>query len=349
MEWAIGLPNGAWVHDWPQPPGAPLVVLAAQNKPDPHLFGLDEAGNVWAIGLPSGGWVKNWPSQAPAPLVQITAQAGSDAHLFGLDANNNLYAIGLPSGGWVKNWPKPLSNNSLNWLSFIPDSIQIGDINLPGTHDSAAINLIIPTPYACHKHSITDQLCGGIRLLDVRLKVNKNDTQYAFATCHGDLGSSTGFNEYQSFPSLLQECKTFLTANGSEMIVMSLKVDDWNGYGFDQDNVLNALYALIYTYPITCSKDMQTLGEVRGRIVLYNRINDDLRFGVPVHWDDNTPGSLAQGSPHRSFGVYVQDQYRGLPTFGASAYKLNLVTSAIDQSKARQLLSILQVQPGMEF
>ncbi len=104
-EWAIGLPSGGWVRDWPQPREAPLVALAAQDPPDPHLFGLDQQGRVWAIGLPSGGWVANWPTAAPAPLVQITAQAGSDAHLFGLDAGHNLYATGVPSGAWVHNWP----------------------------------------------------------------------------------------------------------------------------------------------------------------------------------------------------------------------------------------------------
>jgi hypothetical protein len=104
-EWAIGLPNGGWARDWPQPREAPLVALAAQDPPDPHLLGLDQQGRVWAIGLRSGDWVPNWPTPAPAPLTRITAEAGSDAHLFGLDANHNLSAIGLPSGVWVHNWP----------------------------------------------------------------------------------------------------------------------------------------------------------------------------------------------------------------------------------------------------
>lgn len=223
--------------------------------------------------------------------------------------------------------------NEKNWLSFVSDSMSIGDINLPGTHDSAAINSTINTPYACHRFSITDQLGGGVRLFDIRLKVKMNDNKYTFVTCHGDIGSYSGINEYQSFPSLMDECKNFLAAYGSEMIVMSLKVDDWNGYNSDAVNVLNALYALISTYPITSSRDIQRLGDVRGKIVLINRINSDLHFGVPIGWNDNTSGSFANGNNNRGFDVYVQDQYKGLPIFGSNDYKLNLVTSAFGKKQ----------------
>ncbi|WP_300543993.1 hypothetical protein [Maricaulis sp.] len=215
-----------------------------------------------------------------------------------------------------------------NWLQSIDDSLPLGNINLPGTHDSAAINTTIHTPYACHRFSITDQLNGGVRLLDVRLKVQKTGSTYSFVTCHGDLGSSTGVNEYQSFTSLMDECKTFLASNTSEMVVMTLKVDDWNGYNGDSTNVLNALADVLSAYPVTSSSDMQTLGSVRSKIVLYNRINSDLRLGVPIGWSDNTSGSAAYGNSNRNFSVYVQDQYKGLPTFGANGVKTNLVTSA---------------------
>jgi hypothetical protein len=104
-QWAIGLPGGNWVNNWPAPPPAQLQALAAQDGPDPHLFGLDVNQKLWAIGLPGGQWVQNWPATPPKPLRQITAQAGSDAHLFGLDNDGNLWAIGLPGGQWVKNWP----------------------------------------------------------------------------------------------------------------------------------------------------------------------------------------------------------------------------------------------------
>lgn len=228
--------------------------------------------------------------------------------------------------------------NKMNWLSTISDSVPIGDINLPGTHDSAAINTTIHTPYACHYTSITEQLSGGIRILDVRLKVKKNGNKYEFVTCHGDIGSSAEINEYQTFPSLLDECKNFLISNASEVIIMSLKIDDWSTYDGDSAVVLNALNSLLSSYPTNSSKVMPSLGDVRGKIFLYNRINDDLRFGVPISWTDNTSGSYANPSLNRSYNVYVQDQYKNLPTFGANQVKFNLVTDAFTKKKPNEIV-----------
>ncbi len=215
-----------------------------------------------------------------------------------------------------------------DWLSYMPDSMSIGDINLPGTHDSAAINSIAPTPYACHRYSITDQLCGGVRLLDVRLKVKK-DTVYTFMTCHGDIGSSFAINEYQSFLSLMDECKDFLSRHHLETIILSLKIDDWNGYLQDERNVMNALFYTMKSYPIESSENLQVLGDVRGKIVLLNRINSDPRFGVPLGWEDNTEGSWLPNQVGRNFAVYVQDRYKELPIVGATSYKTDLIKSAI--------------------
>lgn len=64
------------------------------------------------------------------------------------------------------------------------------------------------------------QIRGGIRLMDVRLKVKKSEEgRYEFTTCHGNVGSGLGLNEFQSFPSLRQECGSFLEAHGTETVL----------------------------------------------------------------------------------------------------------------------------------
>jgi len=225
------------------------------------------------------------------------------------------------------------SSNHATWLSGMPDSTLISDINLPGTHDSAAINSSVHTPYACHRYSITDQLKGGVRLLDVRLKVQGSSGNYGFVTCHGAIGSSTGINEYQSFPSLLDECRNFLLSSPTEMVVMSLKIDDWNGSEGDASNVCSAIASLFSGYPTSQSASIPTLGAVRGKIWLFSRISQVTQLGVPIAWQDNTSGSFAYQNPNRSFNVYVQDQYQGLPNFGSVSYKLNLVTATFGQKQ----------------
>lgn len=256
-----------------------------------------------------------------------------------LQAGDNEIRMTL-SGGYSKVFMRyaivdlnVVSTDEKNWLSRISDSTIISEINIPGTHDSAAINTTIKTPYACHRYSITDQLEGDVRLLDVRLKIKKNGSNYEFVTCHGDFGSFSGVNEYQSFSSLMDECKQFLLRNNTEMILMSLKVDDWNGLSGEKLQILNALASLLATYPTISSQDLPSLGSIRGNIFLFNRISSDLKLGTPISWSDNTTGSWAYGSPNRLYKIYVQDQYKDLPNFGATGVKLNLVTSAFAQKQ----------------
>jgi hypothetical protein len=219
----------------------------------------------------------------------------------------------------------------------LSDTLLISEINVPGSHDAAAINTSISTPYACHNYSITDQLRYGIRLLDVRLQISQKGSTFTFMTCHGDIGSIIKMNTYQSFPSLLEECKAFLGSHSGEVVLMSLKVDDWSDT-IDKSAALSALASLLKQYPTTAQASLPTLGAVRGKIFLYNRINDSLDLGVPICWSPNTDGSYAKASPNRSYKVYVQDRYKGLPTIGANGVKYDLVTKAFLQKKSGEVV-----------
>lgn len=217
-------------------------------------------------------------------------------------------------------------NDQSDWMQSLPDSILVSEINIPGSHDAAAINTSIHTPYACHNHSISDQLVYGIRLLDVRIEVFEEGESYTFKTCHSDRLSSTGWNTYQSLPSLFDECVTFLSTNPSEVILMSVQIDDWNGTE-NKDAAYESLANLLETYPIYYSKNIPALGQVRGKIFLYSRINK-LRVGVPIHWSDNTSGKYADNNKHRSYQVYAQDKYEDLSLFNPEEEKFKLVTKA---------------------
>lgn len=229
-------------------------------------------------------------------------------------------------------FPIPVRDNT-SWLAGVDNNMLISEINLPGTHDSAAINTWVPTLYACHASTITAQLTSGVRLLDIRLKVKASGTGYTFATCHGDMVG----NEYQSFVSVLDECKAFLRTAGTEFIAMSLKVDDWNG-NTDHKTILAALKAVLGKYPVYSRSTMPTLAQVRGRIYLLNRINSDLALGVPISIPDNTSGTWLVANANRAFGVYVQDQYKDLPTSGAEREKLNVFLEALSEKRGGQLL-----------
>ena len=224
----------------------------------------------------------------------------------------------------------------LNWLSAISDDTLICDISMPGTHDSAAINRDHDYPATCHNVSLTEQLDNGARVLDIRIKVIKSDDGYTFKTCHGD-GPD---NEYQPLPEALDAFARFLAQNPTEMIAVSLKIDDWNGNKDDKTNVCASLSALLASYPVFTDNltDVPPLSQVRGKLYLLNRITSDLQFGVPIDWSDNTSGSWAKDNGDRSFNVYVQDQYEDLPFTGQSAAKLTLFTDALSQKQSGAML-----------
>jgi hypothetical protein len=214
-----------------------------------------------------------------------------------------------------------------DWMKGVDSDLSIGAIDVPGTHDSAAINHSQHTPYAVHDNSITDQLVGGIRALDVRIKVKKKTLGiYDFVTCHGHIGSTTGTNEYQSLTSLFGECAAFLRSHGTEAIFMMLKVDDWANVPVqEQGNALNDLKLLLTPYPTITSLDLPRLGTARGHIVLFSRINDDPRFGAGLDWTRNTPGQLVPAkSGLRNFEFYVQDKFEDLKLLSHQSEKLTL-------------------------
>jgi hypothetical protein len=209
-----------------------------------------------------------------------------------------------------------------SWMSKINDDLPISEINIPGTHDSAAINSSFTTPYACQNYTITEQLNKGIRLLDVRIKVIEQNTHPAFMTCHGNIKIYRGSNEYQTLISLLDECEQFLIAHTSEVIIMSLAIDDWFLYPRNSPDVFRNLNLLLERYPVypkvsdIQAADMPLLKQVRGKIYLYTRYNTENLYikspGIPLLWRNNTEGSFALNNKNRNYAVYIQDKYKDL-------------------------------------
>jgi 1-phosphatidylinositol phosphodiesterase len=227
--------------------------------------------------------------------------------------------------------------DTAEWLKGLPDHMLIGHINLPGTHNAAAINPTRRTLHTCQHHSITQQLYGGIRLLDVRLKIHRRQPGSAggqplpgglltFHTCHGRFGRNT----FQSFSSLLDECRRFLAEHHSEFVILLLKIDDWSNVDPHSGEALAALTALLRHYPTLSEAALPRLGAVRGKLILYNRINDDPVLGTPIRWERDTAGSAAYPSRDRAYDVWVQDRYNDLSRHPRQA-KLRRIVAALDK------------------
>jgi hypothetical protein len=251
------------------------------------------------------------------------------------------------------------------WLSALPDDLPICDINVPGSHNAAAINPERPTRWACQRHSITEQLQKGIRLLDIRLKPKKrrkprvpqpdyatsarhpptgqptheaDAPAYEFTTCHGHLGPF-GANEFQPLSEVLEECTSFLSANPGETIIMTIQIDDWRrAPKQNHPQIIQVLKTTLTRVPLLRTPDMPTLKACRGRIFLINRINDDPALGVPINIPDNTPGTSLEPTAQRHYEVYVQDQYKKLNRRNPEAHKQRLTLEAQERKRPGALL-----------
>lgn len=245
---------------------------------------------------------------------------------------NNL--IGLSTIENPAIFPVPgYDGDETDWMAEVNGTTLLSAINLPGSHDAAAIRIsaIKKSFYACHDHSITEQLGHGIRILDIRIKIKLEGGVFTFVTCHGEFGSSIGLNEYQTLTSVFDECKSFLESHPTEAIVMSLKLEDTTGIGsVEIRTALNSLRILVNNYPIMRSADVPTLDQVRGKIYLINRINRTSSFGTPIDWPDNTDGIEIAAQPNRNFSVFLQDNYKSL-VFSPEDEKMRVLLNSFNK------------------
>lgn len=130
-----------------------------------------------------------------------------------------------------------------DWMNKIKyKNALVYTLDLPGTHDSAtyaAGSTGIGNWYKCQDLNITKQLEWGIRVLDIRLKMNSKENKQGFRellTTHGGSEHHT----YDSFDKILDQCIKFLKEHSNETIVMIVKSEgspDIRGFPNFNDSV----------------------------------------------------------------------------------------------------------------
>lgn len=201
-----------------------------------------------------------------------------------------------------------------NWMDQLSDDLYLGQINLPGSHDAAAIRTGIGhSAWACHDRTVTNQLKNGIRVMDVRIAVakDKQTGAYTFTTCHGAIGSSFDLNLFQSLQSFLDEVELFLKAHRREAVILMIKIDDWETEKREQ--AYAELAKLFSSSLYIKSADMPKLKDARGKVFLINRINDNLNLGAPLTIENCQVGE-SKAAANRNFPIYVEDLYKASPS-----------------------------------
>lgn len=163
----------------------------------------------------------------------------------------------------------------LSWMTYLPDSLRLTEMSIPGTHDTAAINTNM---YAnTQTISISEQLEAGIRALDIRCR----HIDDVFAMHHAFVFLD------MSFGDVLDAVCEFLANNPGEMVIMRIKkehTEEGTTRTF-QETLDEYLADEKWAAFFDTSSALGTLGQHRGKILILN--NHDCSYTQYGYcWDD---------------------------------------------------------------
>ncbi|KAI0387928.1 PLC-like phosphodiesterase [Hypomontagnella monticulosa] len=191
------------------------------------------------------------------------------------DGPNEYTAIYVQTGSCLSIFS---SSHLSSWMRELRDEYPLSALSIPGTHNSPTSHMALPS-VRCQAVHIREQLENGVRFLDIRVNVNSDSSDLALV--HSAFPVSVRGTKY--FKDMLEVVYSFLDANPSESIIMSIKRE---GTGRGTDHQLSKILKdrfyedgkRWYTEP-----RIPRIGEVRGKIILLRRhVNDP---SLDTEWD----------------------------------------------------------------
>ena len=211
-----------------------------------------------------------------------------------------------------------------NWMKNLPDETFLSEINIPGTHNSTTRFCQYSFFSCCQKASVFEQLCMGVRFLDLRVEKNGSSLHlvHAGAKCRKS-ASDKGFLMLED---VLGECEIFLKANPTETVIISLKCD----HGDTSENTFDTFFENYLNSDLWYKENrIPQLSEVRGKAVFFNRFSIDCEKNY--YTDSNTGLNFSGwkdqgkyiGKTHLSSVMVRRDETDGEPVFIQDWYKLS--------------------------
>lgn len=187
-----------------------------------------------------------------------------------------------------------MTRSGSNWMKSVDGSWSLARLSIPGTHDSGALLEPIPGTAKCQNLAIAGQLAAGVRFLDIRCR-HVGDT---FLIHHGPI------DQKLTFEGVLGSVTGFLKSNPGECVILSVKEE------YDAEKNTRSFEQTFDTYVARdpdrwwLKAELPTLGQVRGKIVLFRRFSSTSQTkGIHApKWPDNTTFSAPP--------LRVQDHYR---------------------------------------
>lgn len=161
-----------------------------------------------------------------------------------------------------------------NWLGQLNDDTLLGSLTIPGTHNSAACKMALPS-VQCQSGSITEQLDNGVRFLDLRVgayPLKSGEGANDLTVCHGKFPISIPFPT--KLTDVLEEIYRWQDNHRSEAIFVSIKDEGTKDFDYD-NNEFPRLIKERYLDPAGdrwfLGTSIPRLGDVRGKLILFRR------------------------------------------------------------------------------
>ncbi len=186
-----------------------------------------------------------------------------------------------PGPGPTKFYRTLTDTSHPNWMKWVGDGTSLGNLSIPGTHDTLSIQgghaFQTQEHHGVHGATLKPQFEAGIRAIDIRVRVADIGNK-VFTIHHG--------TEYMDavFGDVIRESADFLAAHPTETILMNVKMECTGETGSCKDadgtdpDVRKAIFDhyrdtapekdRFWAPSFTSQADMPTLGQVRGKIVL---------------------------------------------------------------------------------
>ena len=246
------------------------------------LCAITVAGTVDDLAVLASYWLEG---DCQAPVWCDGADWDRSGHVNGAD-------LAILASRWLQE-PADLSN----WMRELSDSVYLSQLSIPGTHNSGALYEPISGTAKCQSLTIGQQLAAGVRFLDIRCRHINN----AFTIHHGMVFQNINFDD------VLNTVFSFLDANPSECVIMSVKEEH------TPENNSRSFEATFDSY-VQQNPDRWFLAEyiaplqqVRGKIVLLRRFGAvNTPKGIrATSWADNTTFWVTDGLAR----LRIQDYY----------------------------------------
>lgn len=265
-------------------PGREVVRLTFEHPGTPHRYVVD--------------------APAPSPRSVVMTKLG--------DAPGEFTAVYIPTGATLAVFS---SAHLESWMRELHNDSPLSMLSIPGTHNSPTCHTALPS-VRCQAVGVRQQLDNGVRFMDIRVSCSPDNDDLALV--HSAFPISLTGTKY--LVDLLNETYSFLDANPSEVLLMSLKRE---GTGKGNDGHLGRYLKNRYMAGDAGRRwftepRIPKLGKVRGKIVLVRRfgLDDSLRgehggagWGVDgSSWPDNCADGTCGSELIRVQDFYEVDQ-----------------------------------------